>query len=76
VLYPSTSLHHVTPVTRGARVASFFWIQSLVRDDGRRTLLFDLDTAIQRVNQDAPDHPAAVQLTGVYHNLLRQWSDL
>lgn len=76
VLYPSTSLHHVTPVTRGARVASFFWIQSLVRDDGRRTLLFDLDTAIQRVNQDAPDHPSAVQLTGVYHNLLRQWSDL
>jgi PKHD-type hydroxylase len=76
VLYPSTSLHHVTPVTKGARVSSFFWIQSLVRDDGQRTLLFDLDMAIQRVNQDLPDHPAAVQLTGVYHNLLRQWAEL
>jgi PKHD-type hydroxylase len=76
VLYPSTSLHHVTPVTDGARVASFFWIQSLVRDDGRRTLLFDMDIAIQRLVQDAPDHPSAVQLTGVYHNLLRQWAEL
>ena len=76
VLYPSTSLHHVTPVTRGARVASFFWLQSLVRDDGQRTLLFDLDTAIQRVSHDMPDHPAAVQLTGVYHNLLRQWAEI
>jgi len=76
VLYPSTSLHHVTPVTRGARIASFFWIQSLVRDDGQRTLLFDLDSAIQRLNQDVPNHPAAVQLTGVYHNLLRQWAEI
>jgi len=76
VLYPSTSLHHVTPVTRGTRVASFFWIQSLIRDDGQRTLLFDLDTAIQRVNVELPDHPVAVQLTGVYHNLLRQWAEL
>lgn len=76
VLYPSTSLHHVTPVTRGARVASFFWIQSLIRDDAQRTLLFDLDTAIQRVSQDLPDNPVAVQLTGVYHNLLRQWAEL
>ena len=76
VLYPSTSLHHVTPVTRGARVSSFFWIQSMVRYDGERTLLFDLDTAIQRLDQDAPDHPAAVQLTGVYHNLLRRWAEL
>ncbi len=76
VLYPSTSLHHVTPVTRGARIASFFWIQSLVRDDGQRTILFDLDTAIQRIGQDLPDHPASVQLTGVYHNLLRQWTEL
>ena len=66
----------VTPVTRGARVASFFWIQSLVRDDGQRTILFDLDTAIQRIGQDLPDHPASVQLTGVYHNLLRQWTEL
>jgi PKHD-type hydroxylase len=76
ILYPATSLHHVTPVTRGARVASFFWIQSMVRDDGERTLLFDLDNAIQGLNRDASGHPAAVQLTGVYHNLLRRWADL
>ncbi len=76
ILYPATSLHHVRPVTRGARLASFFWIQSMVRDDGERTLLFDLDTAIQRLNGDAPDHPSAVQLTGVYHNLLRRWANL
>jgi PKHD-type hydroxylase len=76
VLYPSTSLHHVRPVTRGVRVASFFWIQSLVRDDGERTLLFDLDTAIQRISQDLPDHVSALQLTGVYHNLLRRWAEL
>jgi len=76
VLYPSTSLHHVQPVTRGVRVASFFWIQSMVRDDGARTLLFDLDTAIQRVNLDTPAHAAAVPLTGVYHNLLRRWAEL
>jgi PKHD-type hydroxylase len=75
ILYPASSLHHVRPVTRGARLASFFWVQSMVRDDGERTLLFDLDTAIQRLNADAPDHPAAVQLTGVYHNLLRRWAD-
>ena len=76
VLYPSTSLHHVTPVTRGARICSFFWIQSLIRDDGRRALLFDMDTAIQRLARDVPDHPSTIQLTGVYHNLLRQWSEL
>jgi PKHD-type hydroxylase len=76
VLYPSTSLHSVRPVTRGARVAAFFWIQSMVRDDGQRTLLLDLDTAIQRLNQDVPDHPSAVQLTGVYHNLLRRWAEM
>lgn len=76
VLYPSTSLHHVRPVTRGARVCSFFWIQSMVRSDGDRTLLFDLDTAIQRITHDQPDHPAAVQLTGLYHNLLRRWAEL
>jgi PKHD-type hydroxylase len=75
VLYPATSLHRVQPVTRGARIASFFWIQSMVRDDGERTLLFDLDLAIQRLGTDAPDHPALVQLTGVYHNLLRRWAD-
>ncbi|MFZ5756473.1 MAG: Fe2+-dependent dioxygenase [Pseudomonadota bacterium] len=75
VLYPSTSLHKVTPVTRGARLASFFWIQSLVREDSQRTLLFDLDQAIQRLNRDVPEHPSLVQLTGTYHNLLRAWSD-
>ncbi len=75
ILYPATSLHHVRPVTRGARIASFFWIQSMIRDDGQRTLLFDMDTAIQRWNVDHPDHPSAVQMTGVYHNLLRRWAD-
>lgn len=76
ILYPATSLHHVRPVTRGARLAAFFWIQSMVRDDGRRTILFDLDMAIQRLNRDVPDHPSAVQFTGIYHNLLRQWADV
>jgi PKHD-type hydroxylase len=76
VLYPSSSLHHVTPVTRGARVASFFWVQSMVRDDGRRALLFDLDVAIQQLSRDVPAHPSIVQLTGVYHNLLRQWAEM
>lgn len=76
ILYPSTSLHHVKPVTRGTRVSSFFWLQSMIRDDGQRTLLFDLDTAIQRLSQDHPNHPSAVQLTGVYHNLLRQWAEM
>src|SRR6202008_158186 len=75
VLYPASSLHHVRPVTRGARIASFFWIESMVRDDGERTLLFDLDTAIQRVNRDAPASPNAVQLTGIYHNLIRRWAE-
>jgi PKHD-type hydroxylase len=74
VLYPASSLHNVTPVTSGARLASFFWIQSMLRDDGERTLLFDLDTAIQRLTVDLPDHPAVVQLTAVYHNLLRRWA--
>jgi PKHD-type hydroxylase len=76
VLYPSTSLHNVRPVTRGARVASFFWIQSLVRDDGARTLLFDLDTAIQRVAAETPNSTTPVQLTAVYHNLLRRWAEM
>jgi PKHD-type hydroxylase len=76
VLYPATSLHHVRPVTRGARLASFFWIQSMVPDDGKRTLLFDLDAAIQQVSDLAPDAPVSVQLTGVYHNLLRQWAQV
>lgn len=76
ILYPASSLHHVRPVTRGARIASFFWIQSMVRDDGERTILFDLDTAIQRLNHESLDNPTAVQLTGVYHNLLRRWADV
>lgn len=76
VLYPGTSLHQVRPVTRGTRLASFFWIQSMVRDDGQRTLLFDMDNAIRLLGRDVPDHPAGVQLTGVYHNLLRRWADL
>ena len=76
VLYPSSSLHNVRAVTRGARIASFFWIQSMLRDDAERTLLFDLDTAIQRLTVDMPEHPAALQLTGVYHNLLRRWANV
>jgi len=75
ILYPSTSLHHVTPVTRGARLASFFWIQSMVRDVSQRALLFDLDTAIMQLNQEVPKSPSLVMLTGVYHNLLRQWAE-
>lgn len=75
ILYPASSLHNVQPIKRGRRLASFFWIQSMVRDDGERTLLFDLDTAIQKIAQDMPDHHASVQLTGVYHNLLRRWAD-
>lgn len=80
VLYPSTSLHHVTPVTGGTRLCSFFWLQSMIRDDGRRSLLFDLDISIQRLNRELPGVEAAgksaVQLTGVYHNLLRQWAEM
>jgi PKHD-type hydroxylase len=75
VLYPSSSLHRVTPVTRGVRVASFFWIQSMVRDDAQRALLFDLDMAIVRLTQDAKGHPGLVSLTGCYHNLLRMWAE-
>lgn len=76
VLYPASSLHRVQPVTRGARMASFFWIQSLIKDDGARTLLFDLDQSIQQLGTDVPEHPAVVQLTSVYHNLVRRWSEL
>lgn len=76
VLYPASSLHRVNAVTRGARIASFFWIQSMIRDDGQRTTLFDLDLAIQRLSGDVPHHPSVVQLTGVYHNLLRRWADV
>ena len=76
VLYPSTSLHNVQPVRRGARIASFFWIQSMIRDDGQRTLLFDLDNAIRRVAGEIPASAAPVQLTAVYHNLLRRWAEM
>ena len=76
VLYPASSLHRVTPVTRGVRTASFFWLQSMVRDDGERRTLFELDGAIQSVaaTQGQGD-PAVVRLTGIYHNLLRRWAD-
>ena len=76
ILYPSSSLHEVKPVTRGARIGAFFWVQSMVRDDAKRSMLFEMDTAIQRLNRDLPNHPSAVQLTGVYHNLLRTWAEL
>lgn len=76
VLYPASSLHHVTPVTRGTRIASFFWIQSMIRDDGARRILFDLDSAVQSVAADrGQDDASVVKLTGVYHNLLRRWAD-
>jgi PKHD-type hydroxylase len=74
-IYPATSLHEVTPITRGRRLASFFWIQSLVRDDAQRSMMFDLDNAIQRLNQTGADALARRGLVGVYHNLMRQWSD-
>jgi PKHD-type hydroxylase len=76
VLYPGTSLHKVEAVTRGARFASFFWTQSLVREDSQRALLFEMDQAIQHLTKDVPDHPALLQLTGNYHNLLRRWADV
>jgi len=76
IVYPATSLHHVTPITRGARIASFFWTQSMVRDESRRSLLFDLDMAIVRLGRDHPEHASVVELTSVYHNLLRQWAEL
>jgi PKHD-type hydroxylase len=75
ILYPGTSLHHVTPITRGIRLCSFFWIQSMIRDDTRRSLLFEMDVGIQRLSADRPEHPGVIQLTGVYHNLLRQWAE-
>lgn len=76
VLYPAGSLHRVQAVTRGARLASFFWIQSMVRDDGERTLLLDLDVAIQQMSRALPNDPGLLSLTGVYHNLLRRWSNV
>jgi PKHD-type hydroxylase len=76
LLYPASSLHRVEPVTSGVRVASFFWIQSMVRDDGARTLLFDLDQSIQAIAADRGHADREViRLTGIYHNLLRRWAD-
>jgi PKHD-type hydroxylase len=75
IVYPSSSLHRVTPVTRGTRLAAFFWVQSLIRDDSRRRLLFELDSSIQALTQSGADAAALLQLTGVYHNLLRQWAE-
>jgi PKHD-type hydroxylase len=77
ILYPSSSLHHVTPVTRGVRTSSFFWIQSLIRDDAKRTLLLEMDVAIQRLARKVEaDDEGVLALTGVYHNLLRQWAEV
>lgn len=77
VLYPASSVHRVEPVTRGVRVASFFWVQSMVRDDGARRILFELDQAVQDVaGRLGLDDPAAVKLTGTYHNLLRRWAEV
>lgn len=75
VLYPATSIHRVTPVTRGVRYAAFFWMQSMVREDNHRSLLFELGTALQDYEQALPEHPALVRLTGVYFNLFRLWTD-
>lgn len=75
ILYPSSSLHYVKPVTKGARIASFFWMESMIREDAQRTLLFDLDNSIRLVARDLPNHESAVQLTGIYHNLLRRWAN-
>lgn len=76
IVYPGDSVHHVKPVTRGSRIASFFWTQSMVRDVTHRRLLFDLDMSIMRLNADHPGHPSLVSLTSLYHNLLRQWAEL
>jgi PKHD-type hydroxylase len=75
IVYPASSLHHVTPVTRGTRLACFFWVQSLVRDSGQRRLLFDLDMAIVDLGRQLAESPSLVVLTGVYHNLLRRWAE-
>ncbi|OWY38002.1 Fe2+-dependent dioxygenase [Xenophilus sp. AP218F] len=76
VLYPSTSLHRVEPVTRGARIASFFWTQSMVRDDAKRSLLFDMDMAISSLRREHGETEALISLTGNYHNLLRMWAEV
>jgi PKHD-type hydroxylase len=76
VVYPASSLHKVQPVTRGARVAAFFWVQSMVRDDGARTTLFEMDTAIRELTASGADGGALLRLTACYHNLLRRWADV
>jgi len=76
IVYPASSLHRVTKISRGTRTACFFWVQSMVRDDGARTLLFDMDMGIHRIRQEQPDHPAVVSLTNVYHNLLRRFAEM
>ncbi|HUO87925.1 MAG TPA: Fe2+-dependent dioxygenase [Rhizomicrobium sp.] len=75
ILYPATSLHRVAPVTRGARIASFFWIQSIVKEDAERTMLFDLDRSIVELAQNAPDSATVLRLTALYHNLVRKWGE-
>lgn len=75
LLYSGNTLHRVAPVTRGTRLAAFFWIQSLVREEERRTMLLELDDAIQALGAELPGSPTVVRLTGLYHNLLRQWTD-
>ncbi|MEP6907091.1 MAG: Fe2+-dependent dioxygenase [Pseudoxanthomonas sp.] len=76
VVYPSSSLHKVMPVTRGARLASFFWVQSMVRDDAQRRLLFEMDSSIESLRPLEANGPAVLQLTGIYHNLLRRWAEV
>jgi PKHD-type hydroxylase len=77
VLYPASSLHNVTPITRGERIASFFWVQSMVRDEPKRTLLLQMDIAIQSLAAElGQGHPQLVALTGAYHNLLRMWAEV
>ena len=76
VLYPADTLHRVSPVTRGVRLAAFFWVQSMVRDDGARTLLFELDASIRGLTRAGADREALLRLTGCYHNLIRRWADL
>ena len=76
VVYPASSLHHVKPVTRGVRLASFFWVQSMVRDDRQRAMLFELDQSIQKLRGRVGDCEETVSLTGHYHNLLRMWAEV
>ncbi len=75
VVYSATSRHHITPITRGSRWSSFFWIQSMIRDESARAMLFELDSTIQNLRQKAGDTDEVVSLTGLYHNLVRRWAD-